>query len=74
MPLFTFFCTACGAEKELLVRDTEQPACPVCGSEKLEKQMSLFAPRGSASTDPACGGSCCASDDCPMGGDGCCPL
>ncbi len=43
MPLFEYVCVQCGREFEVLVRGTEKPACPGCGSERLEKRLSAFA-------------------------------
>lgn len=43
MPLFDFRCRACGREFEALVRAGQPPACPVCRSGDLERQLSLFA-------------------------------
>ncbi len=76
MPLFSYSCKSCGAYSEVLVRGSETPACPECGSAKLEKQMSLFAAMSGPSTEPACG-SCDESvhqgGGCAMGGGcGCC--
>lgn len=41
MPIFEFICTSCGHRFEALVRGSLVPACDACGSEQLEKQMSL---------------------------------
>lgn len=46
MPIFDFRCSECGKTFELLVRSTTVPACPACGSEALEKQVSAPAPPG----------------------------
>jgi putative FmdB family regulatory protein len=44
MPLFDFRCQSCAVEFETLVRPADPaPACPVCGSENLEKLLSIFA-------------------------------
>lgn len=43
MPMFDFVCTACQHSFETLVRGSQVPACPACGSEKLEKQLALPA-------------------------------
>ena len=51
MPLYDFACRDCGAVSELLVRGTATPACPACGSEALERQMSLPAVRSDATRD-----------------------
>jgi putative FmdB family regulatory protein len=44
MPVFDFSCQDCGQIFEAFVRKTE-PACPKCGSAKLERLMSLPAVR-----------------------------
>jgi putative FmdB family regulatory protein len=43
MPIFEFYCRACGHDFELLVRPAETAACPKCRSENLEKLLSGFA-------------------------------
>lgn len=39
MPLYAYHCQDCAAEFELLVRSSDVPACPACGSEKLQQQV-----------------------------------
>lgn len=39
MPLYSYECRDCHAEFELLVRASDTPACPSCGSEKLQQQV-----------------------------------
>ncbi|WP_026606376.1 FmdB family zinc ribbon protein [Methylocapsa acidiphila] len=39
MPLYVYNCQDCNAEFELLVRSSDVPACPSCGSEKLQQQV-----------------------------------
>lgn len=39
MPLYAYACEACNAEFEQLVRSSDIPACPHCGSEKLQQQV-----------------------------------
>lgn len=46
MPLYSYQCTKCENEFELLVSSGEVPVCPACGSEKLERLMSRVAPEG----------------------------
>ena len=46
MPLYDYHCPACNSTFELLVRSSVTPACPSCGSEALEKQVSTPAPQG----------------------------
>lgn len=66
MPLFGFLCEDCNTEHELLVRGDAKPACPDCGSERLTKHLSAFAPMKGASkaeTNFACGSpACCRLD------------
>lgn len=61
MPLFGFVCEACGREHELLVRADARPSCPECGSERMIKLLSAFAPQSSHAAEPVgCGApSCC---------------
>ncbi|HOE65396.1 MAG TPA: zinc ribbon domain-containing protein [Candidatus Hydrogenedentes bacterium] len=71
MPLFTYVCQKCDAVSEALIRSDETPACPRCGSTRMIKQPSAFAPMSGSgrSMDPApCGaGSCCGSEGgCPF--------
>jgi putative FmdB family regulatory protein len=39
MPLYAYTCQDCNADFELLVRASDVPACPSCGSEKLQQQV-----------------------------------
>ncbi len=41
MPIYEYVCAACEHEFELLVRGSETPACPECGSEELTRKLSL---------------------------------
>lgn len=52
MPLFEFFCEDCSHHTELLVGRAEKPACPKCGSKKMEKLMSAAAGRVSSGSLP----------------------
>jgi putative FmdB family regulatory protein len=49
MPIYDFHCKKCDRTFELLVRGPLASACPQCGSEKLEKQVSLPAAQGKTS-------------------------
>lgn len=66
MPLYQYVCQGCKAEREILVRGAEKPACPECGSTKLVQQASAFntAIGGKQKAAPACGMSGC----CPNAG------
>jgi len=70
MPLFEFLCADCEKTSELLVRssDWSYEKCPDCGSDRLEKQLSAFAPMGSATAaapPPQCTGNPSACGLCP---------
>jgi putative FmdB family regulatory protein len=54
MPIYEFHCEGCEKDSEVLVRSSEWQGtkCPHCGSEKLEKKLSVFA-SGGAAPDPA---------------------
>jgi len=71
MPLFHFECEKCKNRSEILVRGSEKPACPKCGSTKLVKQASAFAPvmggSGKAKEMPAGCAGCCSMKNgtCP---------
>ena len=43
MPIFDFKCGACAHEFEKLVRSDATPACPSCGANEVERQLSLPA-------------------------------
>jgi putative FmdB family regulatory protein len=46
MPIFEYVCQQCGNRFETLVRGAEAPACPGCASERLARQLSVFAVGG----------------------------
>lgn len=43
MPIYEYVCQDCQHEFEALVRRGKTPACPSCGSETLERRLSLPA-------------------------------
>jgi putative FmdB family regulatory protein len=43
VPIYEYQCSDCQCEFETLVRKGAVPACPKCGSSKLERQISLPA-------------------------------
>ncbi|WP_243544113.1 FmdB family zinc ribbon protein [Pseudodesulfovibrio tunisiensis] len=50
MPIYEFKCNACGHEYEELVFDPDEiPACPTCGSDNVERLMSMFEGRAPTS-------------------------
>ena len=68
MPIYEYACEDCGNEFEMLVRSHTVPACPICESTSLEKQLSVIAkPEGSAAREPVMAGPCgtCGHPDGP---------
>jgi len=50
MPLYEYRCSGCGNQFELLVMKASQVAvCPSCGSDKVERLLSMFAVSSEAS-------------------------
>lgn len=43
MPIYEFFCPACGHHFEKLVKLDQIPACPSCQSEQPQRKLSLSA-------------------------------
>jgi len=64
MPLFEYACRGCSHHFEFLTRSGQEPKCPNCAGEELEKQLSVFAvsaadPSGDRlDTAPGACGSC----------------
>jgi len=61
MPIYEFNCEDCDKEFETLVRTSDwegEVECPSCGSEKLEKRLSVFAAGNETSSAdmPPCSG------------------
>lgn len=73
MPIYEFDCHPCKERFEILVSlsKVNEAKCPKCGSDKLERVMSMFASRtsgGSHSHSSDCAG--CASGNCGSCGCG----
>lgn len=43
MPIYEYLCQGCDHEFEELVLGSEQPTCPECQGDRLEKRASSFA-------------------------------
>ncbi|MGN6546991.1 MAG: FmdB family zinc ribbon protein [Aureliella sp.] len=77
MPLYEFHCERCDHDVEVLLRSSsEKPTCPDCGSDSLEKLLSVpAAPSIASGSLPVCGpsdpGTCgrpqCGSGRCMFG-------
>lgn len=70
MPIYGFSCNACKMEFQTLVRSTDTPECPKCGSTDLTQQLALIASPGKGGEDAgsfssggggghSCGSGCC---------------
>lgn len=74
MPLYSYLCRKCRKVSEVLVRGSQTPKCPHCGSAQLTKQASVFAAvRGESGgfdngDAPSCS-SCASQGSCPFGDD-----
>jgi len=70
MPLYEYTCEKCQSDFETLVRGSEKPACPDCGSVKLTKRFSVPAAHvaGSSSLPVMPRGGNCGLPQCGMGG------
>lgn len=65
MPIFEYRCESCGTKFEKLIRraaDEQALACPSCGTEKIEKELSTFSAHANGRPAdralPPCGASC----------------
>jgi putative FmdB family regulatory protein len=70
LPLYEYICEGCALRFEQLVNGSERPACPSCGSRRLEKQISVFAVGGGRETGAPPAGSCGTCGD-PRGPGSC---
>lgn len=72
MPLYEYTCQKCHTLSELLIKGSEDPVCPQCGSTAMKKEFSTFstnAEGGKASAAPHPSGCGCC-----MGPQGSCGL
>lgn len=73
MPLYEYTCRDCNAAIELLIRGAEKPVCSQCGSESLEKMLSVPAAHtAGGSSLPVAGGEPWAGCGRPQCGQGRC--
>ncbi|MCK4752731.1 MAG: zinc ribbon domain-containing protein [Planctomycetes bacterium] len=65
MPIFEYKCVKCGKVSEFLVKNGSEKelVCSHCGSEKLEKQLSVFSPGIKQGDSKRCHG--CSDNTCP---------
>jgi putative FmdB family regulatory protein len=48
VPLYDFHCSKCTTDFELLVRNSDEPVCPTCGTRQINRLISRLAPAGRA--------------------------
>ncbi len=61
MPMYEFGCPKCGDEFEELVRNADaikEVVCPSCGSGKVKKKLSTFAPRVKGAAPASASAAC----------------
>lgn len=71
MPIYEYRCADCRREFEALVRSSSEPACPHCGSRRLDKLLSVFATATAAPPQPAFAGGPCGGCGHPDGPGAC---
>ncbi|MCH8243054.1 MAG: zinc ribbon domain-containing protein [Planctomycetes bacterium] len=70
MPVYEYCCMQCDNQFEEFSRTMNSrvsPACPSCGSSKVERRLSVFAARQEVAAKPAAGGSPCGRCGDPDG-------
>ncbi|MBI3457537.1 MAG: zinc ribbon domain-containing protein [Candidatus Rokubacteria bacterium] len=68
MPIYEYYCRACGEEFEKLVLGQAMVVCPGCASREVSRRMSRFGVKsGGTFAGSGSGGCACASG----GGCGC---
>jgi putative FmdB family regulatory protein len=72
MPIYQYACRSCAERFDRLVMGQARPTCPACGSEDLERLLSVFAvaSRGAPAPAAAPGGACGSCGD-PRGPGAC---
>lgn len=68
MPIFEYQCGECGQVTSFLELKARSGghACEKCGSKKMEKKFSTFAPQAGRTPASKCGS--CSEGRCPMAG------
>jgi putative FmdB family regulatory protein len=73
MPLYEYACHNCHSQFELLIRASEQPQCPECDSQRLEKLLSVPAAHSASGGElPVCRPGPVAGCGLPQCGQGGC--
>jgi putative FmdB family regulatory protein len=66
MPIFEYICKDCKKRFEALIYGAQQPQCPLCRSENLDQQLSVFAVRAASA-----GAGCSSAGECPAATSAC---
>jgi len=69
MPIYEYHCKDCGADFERLLKNREETVVCECGSNEVDRRMSVFAPRNGGSkapARPAACQSCCSGGACEL--------
>lgn len=67
MPIFEYTCQDCGSKFEKLIRrESDKASCPSCGTERVTKELSTFAPHANGRPKEAALGPC--GNRCPTPG------
>ncbi|MGD8464925.1 MAG: zinc ribbon domain-containing protein [Anaerolineae bacterium] len=62
MPIYEYRCQGCANTFELLVRGSAPVACPACGSQSLDKLLSVPFVASGRTARPA-GRTCCGQEE-----------
>ena len=66
MPIYGYACNKCRHDFQTLVRSSEIPSCPSCGSADLARQLSLIAPPAKSRGEvPMCDSAGACGMSCP---------
>jgi putative FmdB family regulatory protein len=71
MPIYEYRCADCGSKFEKLIRrseDVETLACPSCGQQHLNQELSTFSARANGAAKSPEMPSCASAGRCPNAG------
>jgi putative FmdB family regulatory protein len=56
MPIFEYRCVKCGKQfEELVLNSSSEVECPACGSDDVEREISLFSSSSASGCSPSRG-------------------
>jgi putative FmdB family regulatory protein len=68
MPIFEYRCEDCGNKFEAILFGEQQPECPKCHTQNLQKQLSTFSVAAKSGRTAT---SSCGAENCCMGTGSC---